>query len=45
MIASAGSSWKLDGEDVVETEALRVGGDREGVREAAREEEWYPYFC
>lgn len=40
MMASLGSSWKLDGEDVVETEELRVGGDREGVRDAAREFEW-----
>ena len=40
MMASVGSSWKLDGEDVVDTEALRVGGDSEGVRDAAREEEW-----
>jgi hypothetical protein len=40
MMASEGSSWKLDGEDEVEVEALRalrVGGDSEGVREAARE--------
>ena len=40
MMVSEGSSWRLDGEDVVETEPLRVGGDSEGVREAAREEAW-----
>ena len=38
MMVSACSSLKLDGDDVVETEELRVGGDREGVRDAAREE-------
>ena len=38
MIASTGSSVKLLGEsEEVETEELRVGGDRDGVREGARD--------
>jgi hypothetical protein len=37
-MASEGSSWKLMGDEEVETEELRVGGESDGVRDGARDE-------